>query len=165
MGRICGYDDTTTGHPCEQVIKDSSDHCEAGHPSPTSRKQFDAVPADLTVRPSTDEVDEFVLQMSESKKRVESKVRTNKNPDRETTEERLGGRTRTELRAAILTLLGDGLQRSTAEIGWLLFPSVIDRRSSRGAQKARRILRSLEHDGLVNHNGRIWTLATRCPTH
>ena len=34
MSRICGYAKTTTGYPCTQVVKDSRDHCEAGHPCP-----------------------------------------------------------------------------------------------------------------------------------
>ena len=34
MSRLCGYRVTTTGRPCEQMVRDSGDHCEAGHPCP-----------------------------------------------------------------------------------------------------------------------------------
>ena len=32
MSRICGYVETTTGHPCENVVEDFEDHCRANHP-------------------------------------------------------------------------------------------------------------------------------------
>lgn len=33
MSRVCAYEKTTTGHPCENVVEDGHNHCSAGHPS------------------------------------------------------------------------------------------------------------------------------------
>ena len=165
MSRICGYNDTTTGHPCEQVLRDSSDHCEAGHPSPTSREQPSLISTDPSREPDADEIDEFVLRVSEDGGWVKDNVVKNESLAQKTTEEQLESRTRAELREIAMALLSDELQHSTTEIGWFLFPSAVDRRSARGVRKAKRILRSLEHDGLIDFNGQAWVLAVNRPTH
>jgi hypothetical protein len=43
MSRICNFEDTTTGHPCENVVEDGHDHCAAGHLCPPVQP----VPAEL----------------------------------------------------------------------------------------------------------------------
>lgn len=50
MSRICGFDDTTTGHPCENVVEDFEDHCRAGHPC------LPASPVSILVETSDDAV-------------------------------------------------------------------------------------------------------------
>ena len=34
INRVCGYEETTTGHPYDNVVGDYEDHCRAGHPCP-----------------------------------------------------------------------------------------------------------------------------------
>ena len=46
MSRVCDFRETTTGHPCKNVVEDRHDHCEAGHPCPplaTEGKGVDAL--------------------------------------------------------------------------------------------------------------------------
>ena len=43
MSRICGFEKTTTGHSCENVVEDYEDHCRAGHPYSLVLQQFAAV--------------------------------------------------------------------------------------------------------------------------
>ena len=37
MSRECRFEDTTTGHPCENLVEDNHDHCAAGHRCPPVR--------------------------------------------------------------------------------------------------------------------------------
>lgn len=45
MNRTCGFPDTTTGHPCQNVIAGLHDHCSAGHVRVISR----SVPTELKI--------------------------------------------------------------------------------------------------------------------
>ena len=47
MSRVCGYEETTTGHPCDNVVEDYEDHCRAGHPCPPVATDVDPKAASL----------------------------------------------------------------------------------------------------------------------
>jgi hypothetical protein len=71
MSRICGFQETTTGHPCENVVEDFEDHCRAGHPCPFSETSVTPGNSDLDASMASLGIDEiFVSSKPVTSKRV-----------------------------------------------------------------------------------------------
>ena len=59
MSRLCGFADTTTGWPCENIVEDFSDHCAAGHPNWAYRPAVLVPRTDLSAAVSSMGIDDL----------------------------------------------------------------------------------------------------------
>ena len=65
MSRACGFKKTASGKPCEQIVEDHHDHCEAGHPCPPVKTDPSAGTEKLQASSSSSslEIDELVAPL------------------------------------------------------------------------------------------------------